>query len=128
MLMCDFVDVFNEDSWAHYYIFIYSILLFCNLIFVAFLQNYPIPKFAVLIALHAAFLVYVVIKRPFKSRFDNFKSIIIQCILIALVALNLAMVGTTNYAYGLELAIMIMVCVVLVVNIGLYVTQVVYAY
>ena len=101
MLMCDFVDLLNDDSWAKYYTFIYAVLLFCNLLFVAFLQNYPIPKFVVLLLLHAAFLVYVVVKTPFVSRFDNIKSICLEAIIILLIACDLAIVGNTTYAYGL---------------------------
>lgn len=126
--MFDFVDLFNDDSWARYYTFIYSILVTCTLVFVAFLQQYPIPKFAVLIALHGIFLIYVVLKRPFKGKFDNFKSIVVQCIFLAILACDMAIIANPSYTYGLELAIMIALCLVLVANVCFYVVQVIYAY
>lgn len=108
--------------------FIYSILLFCTLIFVGFLQNYPIPKFSLIIALHLTFLIYVIIKKPFISKFNNFKSIAISIIIVALGVLDLAIVVNPTYAYGMELGIMILIALVLVANICFYVIQVFFAY
>lgn len=128
MLICDFSDNFNEDSWARFYIFIYAALVFFTMLFVAFLRPYHIPKFAILVALHAAFLVYVIICKPFKSKFNNFRSICVQMILIALLGCNLAIVINPTYTYGLELGILVALCLILLGNIGMYVVQVVFAY
>lgn len=128
MVMCDFVEIFNDDSWARYYIFIYSILIYCTLLIVVFMQSYGIAKFCVLLGLHFAFLIYVVIKKPFRSKFSNFKSISIQIILLVLLSCNLAIVANPSYTYGLELGIMLALCFILVGNVAMYVIQVFFAY
>ena len=126
--MFDFVDVFNNTNLARFYIFIYSALVFLTLMFVAFLQAYPIPKFVVIGVLHISFIVYVLVAKPFQSKWNNFKSVTIHLMLVVFVACNLAIVGNSQYNYGLELGVVIGVCVALIVNVGLYVPQVIFAY
>jgi len=127
-LICDFVEIFNDNNWAHFYIMTYSILTFVTLLLVAFLQNYAIPKFVVIAVLNIIFLAYVIYSKPFKSKWNNFKTMLLHIIIIAVLVCDLAIVGNPQYQYGLELAIVIVVCLMLILNIVLYVAQMIFAY
>jgi len=120
-LMCDFAEIFNDNSWAHFYIFLYAILTFVTLLFIVFLQNNAIPKFVVIGVLHIAFLAYVISVKPFRSKWSNFRTMLLHTILIIFIACDLVMVGSSQYYYGLELAIVIAICLALIASIVFYV-------
>lgn len=128
MLMCDFESVFTDGSWAKYYIFIYSVLLYCTLIFLAFLQKYPVPKFVVIVILHILFLCYVAYLKPFVSNLNNIKSITNQVMIIGLCVCDMAIVSIPTYQYNLELGVAITICIILVLNVVMYVLQVIVEY
>ena len=128
MLMCDFESCFCDDQWSRFYIFIYSLLLYCTLLMVAFVQKYPLPKFVVIAVLHLLFFCYLMLKKPFISRWNNFRSIVNQIVILALVGCDIAIVANPDYQYNLELGVMIVICIVLSANVGTYVVQVILAY
>lgn len=51
-----------------------------------------------------------------------------ESIIIGLCMCDIAIVSVPDYQYNLELAVMIMICIVLVANVGMYVTQVIIEY
>ena len=98
------------------------------MLFMGLLQNQPIIKFAVVVVLHIVFLVYVSVVKPFKSTWNNIKSIFVEAVVIGLMACDLVFVATGTYSYGVELGIIALICIGLIGNLGFYGGQVILAY
>lgn len=125
----EFDSLFSEErTLARYYIFFYYFLLFCTLLLIAFLQKYSLYKFITILVLHFLFLIYVLSQKPFISKFSNFRAVMNQLIILALLVCNLVIVVSPSYSYALELGIMICICLILLVNITLYTIQMVLVY
>lgn len=85
-------------------------------------------QYLCLLLLTLSCLLFTAITRPFRSKLNNFRSILILVLLIGLFIIDIILVGTKTYIYELEVAGIVVVCAILVVNAVLLVCQFVNSY
>lgn len=66
--------------------------------------------------------------RPFKSKINNLKAILMPLLMIILYVMDLMLIGTKVYMYQLELAAIVAVLLVLTVNLILLCCQIINSY
>jgi len=99
-----------------------------EIIVVALMNKVKMGQYLCLLFIELAHLIFIIVVKPFKFRLNNFKAIIMRVLMLALFVVDVALVGTKNYIYELELVAVIMVCVVLFISVVLTLCQIVNSY
>lgn len=127
-ILFEMKELFVVGRFNRYYPFIAVASSVIQLLIVACMHEVRMGQYLCLAALQLTQAIYLMAVRPFKSKINNLKAILMPLLMIILYAMDVMLVGTKVYMYQLELATIIMVLVVLAINLILLSCQIINSY
>lgn len=128
MIIYDFKDLFRDSRYSKYYTSLVSVLILFQLMCVSLMHQVRMGQYLCMIALNIACLLFIFIVKPFVSRLNNLRSILICLLMTLLYVVDIVLIGTKTYIYELEVTAVAFVCGILTINLILLLCQFVNSY
>ena len=117
----------SEMTAANYYNLLSQLRNTFVVVLIAVMQDQPVAKFAMILVINSLYLAYLAAVRPFNSLMTNVRILVLEGVIEAFLIMDVAACATTVYSFGLEVLLIIAICVGLLFNLLVIIVQIVQA-
>lgn len=127
MFNFDLSSQFRESKAASYSHLLNQLRIGCVVLLIAVMQQEPVAKTIMVLVINSAYLLYAAVVRPFNTLLNNVRLLVLEGMLEALLIMDVAACSLSLYSFGLEVLLIIVICLSLLCNLLVLVVQMVQA-